>query len=131
VKISRIWSGLCPGGATGAQGFNPGNHPIKRIALKGREMIASLPCSVGRGAGWVGFPGLKPRAASYSPGAPNLPTFLNLAPFWPEGKAGRLTYAGRYRSISAAAIMIVGTIAPSSSPKGEMPFLPNAGARID
>jgi hypothetical protein len=23
-----------------AQGFNPGNHPIKRIALKGREMIA-------------------------------------------------------------------------------------------
>jgi hypothetical protein len=22
-----------------AQGFNPGNHPIKRFALKGREMV--------------------------------------------------------------------------------------------
>jgi hypothetical protein len=22
-----------------AQGFNPGNHPLKRFALKGREMI--------------------------------------------------------------------------------------------
>ena len=34
----------CPGGAAPeglknlAQGFNPGKHPIKRFALKGREM---------------------------------------------------------------------------------------------
>jgi hypothetical protein len=48
-----------------AQGFNPGNHPIKRIALKGREMITLVEaCSYrvrfgalsGRGAVLAGFP---------------------------------------------------------------------------
>jgi hypothetical protein len=45
---------FAPKGATGlieAQGFNPGNHPNKRFALKGREMRTRLTFSRGRGRG--------------------------------------------------------------------------------
>jgi hypothetical protein len=66
-----------------AQGFNPGNQPIKRFALKGREERAIktyyndtlLSCVVStfdlpplQGVSLGGrFPGLKPWAESYSP----------------------------------------------------------------
>jgi hypothetical protein len=50
----------------------------------------------GRGAVWAGFPGLKPRAESYSPfGAPNLPNIPQVSAIqpWASGKLADTTYS--------------------------------------
>jgi hypothetical protein len=37
----------CPEGAEElAQGFNPGNHPVRRFALKGREITIRSTCAI-------------------------------------------------------------------------------------
>ena len=40
-KLRAVLDVFWPAGAIEAQGFNPGKHPIKRFALKGREIAWS------------------------------------------------------------------------------------------
>src|ERR1700733_14969003 len=88
----------CPGGATGlSPGFQPweSSHQANRPE-RARDDCMVEACSYrvrtgalsGRGAVWAGFPGLKPRAESYSPffGAPNLPDIPLLRDTQPRAK---------------------------------------------
>ena len=46
AKLRNVWDGFCLEEATElSPGFNPGNHPSKRFALKGREVsVDHLTC---------------------------------------------------------------------------------------
>jgi len=126
-----------------AQGFNPGNHPNKWFALKGREMRTRLTCVVAplQGAPPVGrcSPGLKPRAEPRRSTTPRDTPFgqdirLAIRQSSPSLQAARSPAEARRRSSRAEhprqrdpALAVLAAVQPWQRDHGELTFSGSGG----